>query len=270
MVKDASRSFFDSLNKSKRLAIISDMHGNLDALQAVMKDAKEKGVSAFLNAGDIVGSGAYPEEVVSLIKGSTMVSVSGNFDFKVLEFARASQRPRSRSIKRAIVAAAARDLSDDSLEFLSSLPMEQRLELNGKKLLMVHASPADPDEHLGPQTEESRLSELASIAGADIVVVGHSHVPFTRRVKDVLFVNPGSVGRPGDHDPRASYAIMDMDTFDIEVRRIEYDVEAAVEAIQVEGIPDVVADMIRKGLPSNEVKEVSPRRSSGANIRRAD
>ncbi len=127
MVKDASRSFFDSLNKSKRLAIISDVHGNLDALQAVMKDAKEKGVSAFLNAGDIVGSGAYPEEVVSLIKGSTMVSVSGNFDFKVLEFARASQRPRSRSIKRAIVAAAARDLSDDSLEFLSSLPMEQRL-----------------------------------------------------------------------------------------------------------------------------------------------
>ena len=155
-----------------------------------------------------------------------MVSVSGNFDFKVLEFARASQGPRSRSIKRAIVAAAARDLSDSSLEFLSSLPMEQKLELNGKRLLMVHASPADPDEHLGPQTEESRLSELASIAGADIVVVGHSHVPFTRKVKDVLFVNPGSVGRPGDHDPRASYAIMDMDKFDIEVRRIEYDVEA--------------------------------------------
>ncbi len=85
------------------------------------------------------------------------------------------------------------------------------------------------------------------------------------------WLNPGSVGRPGDHDPRASYAIMDMDTFDIEVRRIEYDVEAAIRAVGDEkGIPDVVADMIRKGLPSNEVKEVSPRRSSGANIRRAE
>jgi putative phosphoesterase len=105
-------------------------------------------------------------------------------------------------VKGAIVAAAARDLSEDSLNFIASLPPEIRLEVLGKKILLVHASPGDPDEHLGPETTEERLAELGRIADADIVLVGHSHKPFVREVNGVLFANPGSVGRPGDHDPR--------------------------------------------------------------------
>jgi CHAD domain-containing protein len=108
-----------------KLAIISDVHGNLDALNRVMEDAKERGAGAFINLGDMVGTGAYPDEVVKMLRGDHFLSVAGNFDIKVLEFSRASQRPKVRSVKGAIVAAAARDLSEESLNFCATLPDAQ-------------------------------------------------------------------------------------------------------------------------------------------------
>ncbi len=237
-----------------RLAIISDVHGNLDALNAVMEDARKEGAGAFINLGDMVGTGAYPEEVVKKLSGDHFLGVAGNFDIKVLEFSRASQRPRVRSVKGAIVAAAARDLSEESLNFIASLPPEIRMEVLGKKILLVHASPGDPDEHLGPETPEERLTELGRIADADIVLVGHSHRPFVRTVNEVVFANPGSVGRPGDHDPRASYAILDTGDFSITVHRVEYDVEAAISALLAKGLPETLAEVLRKGLSSSEIQ----------------
>jgi putative phosphoesterase len=246
-----------------KLAIISDVHGNLDALRAVMDDAKSKGAGAFINLGDMVGTGAYPEEVVKLLSGDNVLSVVGNFDIKVLEFSRAAHRPRVRSVKGAIVAAAARDLSEESIDFIASLPPELRLEVLGKKILMVHASPADPDEHLGPETPEERLAELGRVADADIVLVGHSHKPFVREVNGVLFANPGSVGRPGDHDPRASYAILDTKDFTITTHRVEYDVEGAIKALLEKGLPEKLADVLRQGLSSNEVQGRKPLPKTG-------
>ncbi len=237
-----------------KLAIISDIHGNLDALNAVMDDAKEHGAGAFINLGDMVGTGAYPEEVVKILSGDHFINVAGNFDIKVLEFSRASQRPRARSVKGAIVAAAARDLSEESFNFIASLPPEIRLEVLGKRILLVHASPEDPDEHLGPETPEERLAELGRVADADIVLVGHSHRPFVRMVNGIVFANPGSVGRPGDHDPRASYAILDTGDFSITVRRVEYDVEAAVRALLEKGLPEKLGEVLRKGLSSSEIQ----------------
>jgi len=237
-----------------KLVVVSDVHGNLDALDAVLEDARKRGAGAIVNLGDMVGTGAYPEEVVRKLSDDRVLSVAGNFDIKVLEFSRASQRPKVRSVKGAIVAAAARDLSEDSLNFISSLPPELRLEVRGKRLLMVHASPADPDEHLGPETPEERLLELGRIADADIVLVGHSHRPFVRQAGGVLFANPGSVGRPGDHDPRASYAILDTKDFSVEVHRVEYDVEAAVKALLEKGLPEKLGDVLRHGLSSSEAQ----------------
>jgi putative phosphoesterase len=247
-----------------RLAVISDVHGNLDALNAVLGDAKKEGASAFINLGDMVGTGAYPEEVVKMLSGDHFLGVAGNFDLKVLEFSRASQRSRVRSVKGAIVAAAARDLSEESLNFIASLPPEIRMEVLGKKILLVHASPGDPDEHLGPETPEERLTELGRIADADLVLVGHSHRPFVRTVNDVTFANPGSVGRPGDHDPRASYAILDTGDFSITIHRVEYDVEAAVSALLAKGLPESLGEVLRKGLSSSEIQGRKAVPKSGA------
>jgi len=235
-----------------RLGVISDVHGNLDALRAVLDDARKNGVAGFLNLGDMVGYGAYPEEVVRELSGDLFLSVAGNFDLKVLDAARSSQRPKAGSAKETVVSMAAGELSEDSLKFIGSLPPELRLEVLGKRLLLVHASPADPDEHIGPETGEARLAELARTADADIVMVGHSHKPLVRKVKGVLFLNPGSVGRPGDHDPRASYAILDTGDFSVRQRRVGYDVEAAVRAMSEKGLPPELGEALRRGLTSSE------------------
>ncbi len=236
-----------------KLAIISDVHGNMDALTAVLDDAREQGVGAFINLGDMVGSGAYPEEVVRTLSGDHFVGVAGNFDLKVLERSRASKKASARSVKGTIIAAAARDLSKESLDFISSLPMELRLDICGKRLLMVHASPGNPREILGPAVPEERLRELGRIADADIVLVGHSHRAFVRRVDGVLFANPGSVGRPVDGDPRASYAVMNTGDFSVDLRRVGYDVEAAVQGLREKGLPEEVGETLRRGISGRDL-----------------
>ncbi|MBI0582899.1 MAG: CHAD domain-containing protein [Methanomassiliicoccus sp.] len=235
-----------------KLAIVADVHGNIGALRAVMDDARGLGAEGFLNLGDMVGSGPCPEEVVRTLREEHFLSVVGNFDLKVLEFSRASKKPRSASIKGAVIAAAARDLSPESLDFIASLPPEIRLEIGGKKVLMVHASPAGPVEHVGPETSDQRLAELGAIADTDIVLVGHSHQPFVRKVDGVLFANPGSVGRPVDRDPRASYAVLDTADHSISLRRVEYDVEATIAALRAKGLPEDVVKVFREGISSAE------------------
>jgi len=238
-----------------KLAIISDVHGNMDALQAVLDDAREQGVGSFINLGDMVGSGAYPEEVVRALSGDHFVSVAGNFDLKVLKRSRSSKRPEARSVKETIIAAAAGELSEESLKFISNLPKELRLDVCGKRLLLVHASPGGPREILGPDVPEERLRELGRIADADIVLVGHSHRAFVRRVDGVLFANPGSVGRPVDGDPRASYAVMSTGDFSVDLRRVEYDVEAAVQALREKGLPEEVGETLRRGISGRDLDQ---------------
>lgn len=236
-----------------KMAIISDVHGNMDALKAVLDDAREQGVGSFINLGDMVGSGAYPEEVVRALRRDHFISVAGNFDLKVLKRSRSSKRPKARSVKEAIIDAAAEDLSEESLNFISDLPKELRLDVCGKRLLLVHASPGGPREILGPDVPEERLRELCRIADADIVLVGHSHRAFVRHVDGVLFANPGSVGRPVDGDPRASYAIMSTGDFSVDLKRVEYDVEAAVQALRGKGLPEEVGETLRRGVSGRDL-----------------
>jgi putative phosphoesterase len=235
------------------LGVVSDVHGNLDALNAVLKDARDQGVVGFLNLGDMVGGGAYPEQVVRTLSGHEFLGVVGNIDLDVLVLARSSKRPKGRAMKKAVLVAAARDLSEESLRFISSLPAELRLEVGGRRVLMVHASPLDPAEAIGPDTPDDRLMELGQVANADIVLVGHSHRAFFRDVEGVLFVNPGSVGLPVDGDPRASYAILDAGNQKVTLRRVEYDVEGAVEAVRRMGLPPEMGEALRRGIPGRMV-----------------
>ncbi len=251
----------ESLQQPVKLALISDIHGNIQALNAVLDDALDQGVVGFLNAGDSVGYGANPKEVLNAVNKKNMASICGNFDLKVLNAA-LEGKARSKSLKKQVVAYSAERLGKEEISFLQSLPNQLKLEVRGKRLFMVHASPLDDDEHLGPETPDSRLLEIAQAADTDIIVVGHSHVPFSRTVGDVLFINPGSVGRPADHDPRASYAILDTNDFSVSFCRLDYEIQAAIEAINEAGLPPIVGQMTRWGLASSEALEVGKIRPS--------
>ena len=234
-----------------RIALIGDVHANLPALEAVLDRAHAAAVDAIWNTGDWVGYHAYPDEVVCRLRAENAVSVVGNYDQKVLKFSRRRKQWKKRKRHEKFVAFewAFNNLSDESKFYLNQLPTEVRMEVEGVRLLMTHGSPASIDEHINLDTPTSRLRELARKADADIVLLGHSHAPMDRTESAVRFVNPGSVGRADDGDPRAAYAILDLLSGAVAVQhyRVDYDVERACRAIRAGGLPRSFEDMVIQG-----------------------
>jgi putative phosphoesterase len=230
-----------------RIALLGDIHGNLKALEAVLADARSKGTTFFLNAGDLLGYGPFPEEVVRLARSSELISVVGNFDLKALSIGECQKETAMEQKKLLAFRWAYDNLSAESREYLKELPHEVRFEVAGTKFLLTHGSPTSIDEHLGPGTSLERLTELARSSGAQVIIVGHSHRDMIKRVEGTLFINTGSVGRPDDGDPRATYAIMTTEPLQVEHVKVEYDVESTVEAVRAKRLPEEFAQMLIQG-----------------------
>lgn len=232
-------------------ALIGDVHGNLPALEAVLDDADGRGAEIVWNVGDFTGYGPFPDEVVQRLHQPHVVNIIGNYDQKVLKFERKSAKWRKTKPHEKWLAFgwAWEHLSEESRDFLASLPEQERLEVEGHRVLLCHGSPESVDEHLWSTTPKKRMRKLAAMAHADLVVCGHSHEPFRRDVAGVVFVNTGSVGRPDDGDPRASYALAGITRSDIQIEhlRVAYDVHRAVEATRRNGLPEAFADMLLRG-----------------------
>lgn len=234
-----------------RIALIGDVHANLHALEAVLLHASDQGVKTIWNAGDFVGYGAFPDEVVNLLRRVKAVSIRGNYDQKVLKVRKKQAAWAAAKVPEKWLAFqwAYEHLSTRSRKYLKRLPKNRRLQARGWRILLTHGSPASPDEHLGLDTPEARLRELAAMAKADLIICGHSHQPFARWVENVLFINTGSVGRPDDGDPRATYAILKLKRKMVEVihYRVEYDVDQAAGAIRANQLPEQFAQMLLQG-----------------------
>jgi putative phosphoesterase len=236
-----------------KIALIGDVHANLPALQAVLAHAEGQTVEAIWNVGDFVGYGAFPDEVVQCLRDAKAVSILGNYDLKVLNLDRVESK---RAEKRMAFQWAYDHLSPANRDYLRGLPQELRLEVEGRSILLTHGSPTSIDELLTPSTPDERLRELARLARADAVICGHSHQPFQREVAGTWFVNTGSVGRSDDGDPRACYAILDVDSRSFRVRhfRVVYDMKRAAAAIREHGLPEAFAQMVLQGRNLDEVK----------------
>ena len=234
-----------------KVALIGDVHANLPALEAVLAHAREREVEAIWNVGDFVGYGAFPDEVVRRLRQVEAVSIVGNYDLKVLKFPHKQEKWKQSKQPEKWLAFkwAYENLSDESRNYLSSLPQEVRLEIAGKSILLTHASPASNEEPLTTDTPQERMQELAHLAQADVVVCGHSHQHFVRQVGGVWFINTGSVGRSDDGDPRAAYAILRLQPGRLAVRnfRVAYEVDSAVMAIRQHELPEAFAQMILRG-----------------------
>jgi len=239
-------------------ALLGDVHGNLPALEAVLAHAQENGAQAIWNVGDFVGYNAFPDEVVSLLRERGAISIQGNYDRKTIKVKKKLEEWKiTKTPEKWLAFQWAYDhLSKKNRKYLASLPEDLRFSMLGWHILLVHGSPADPDEYLSPDTPQERFEELASIAHADLVVCGHSHIPFLRQVGETWFINTGSVGRPDDGDPRASYALLKLERGkrEVEHHRIPYDIERAVGAIRENGLPEEFADMIIDGKDLDTVK----------------
>ncbi len=241
-----------------KITILSDIHGNLPALQAVLRHARGRGGEhTILNLGDVVGYGPHPDEIVQWTKGAHIISILGNYDKKVLSKKHRGEawaRVKNED-KRSMFAWTYHALSKQSKKRLKTFPEKRRIEMGGVEILMSHGSPAAISEPVGPQTPKKRLKELGEMAQADVVLCGHSHLSFNRELNGVTFINPGSVGRPDDGDPRASYAILEIKDGVITVQhfRVAYNIMAAVRVMRQTGLPPVFAEVIRQGLNYDDV-----------------
>ena len=233
------------LNPDIKIGVISDVHANLHALEKVFQDAEERGVNAFLNAGDSIGFGACPNEVVKLLCERNVLSVVGNFDLEVIG--------NKKKEKNLAFKFAKKELTKTCESYLLSLPKELVLEIAGKKMLVTHGSPESIEEHIYHDTPIDRLVVLTAKAEADVIIVGHSHEQFLKETNDACFVNPGSVGRPGDGNPQTAYAILSFNPFNVEFIRLDYDVEAAADALRRKGVPESFAQMLLKGISLDAV-----------------
>lgn len=236
--------------KPATIALISDIHGNLPALEAVLYDMTHRDAQVVWNLGDMLGYAPFPNEVIAKLKAIGAVNVIGNYDRKVLAFAekRRQWKKRKPAAKYAAFHWNDMHLLDESRAFLASLPEQVRCPFGDLEALLVHGSPASIDELLGAETPDLRLAELAELAQVDLVVCGHSHEPFVRRVGHCWFVNPGSVGRPEGGDWRASYAMMHLakEGVEVELRRVAYDVERVARAVHAAGLPTAFVEVFRQ------------------------
>ena len=243
-----------------RVALIGDVHGNLPALEAVLQHAHGQRIEAIWNVGDFVGYGASPNRVIERLRQEHAVSIVGNYDRKVLRFRKKSKTWRKKKESQKFLAFqwACHALDQENCQYLGSLPQERVLQIEGRRVLLTHGSPASEKEHLTPDTPEERLRALASTVEASLVICGHSHRPFSREVDGVRFINTGSVGRPDDGDPRACYAVLEIgtgSTSDLRVHhhRLAYDVETAAADIRRHGLPEAFAQMLIQGYALDDV-----------------
>jgi putative phosphoesterase len=233
------------------VALLGDIHANLPALEAVITHAQAHSAEQFWNTGDFLGYGAFPNEIFDCLRHVGAQSVIGNYDYKVLNFPqkKIKWKKNKKPGKYLAFKWANRHLSPENERYLRSLPEKMRFIIEGWNILMVHGSSESIDEMVTAGTPKERLELLAESGEADMIVNGHTHQQFARQVKGVWFINPGSVGRPGDGDPRAAYTLLNIEKGNVSINpfRIDYDIERAVDAIRTAGLPEAFAQMIRRG-----------------------
>lgn len=232
-----------------RIAIFSDIHANLEALQAVWDDLLAQRPDQIYCLGDLVGYGANPNEVVEFIREENVPTIMGNYDEGV-GFDREScgcvyNDPRLDRLGELSVWWSRGYTTAENKEYLQSLPEQIRLGDERPSLLLVHGSPRRINEYLHEDRPDATFERIAKVAECDILLFGHTHIPYQKHVASTLFVNIGSVGRPKDGDPRACYVIVDGNH--IEFRRVGYDVEAAAQAIRATDLPEYYADELLAG-----------------------
>jgi len=241
-----------------RLLVISDVHGNLAALEAVLAEPHDQ----LLCLGDIVGYGPRPADCLRLLRSHSATIVQGNHDRAIADGIPPACRKDFEWLAQEMAGLGKVQLSEGEITYLRNLPRSWRVKLAGLRFLFVHATPSDPlYRYLGPDPAAWR-EEVAGSA-ADVVVAGHTHLQFELNAGECRVVNPGSVGQPKDGDPRAAYAVIEGGG--IALRRAEYDVERTVVEISNSGASaaaiDMLTGLLRTGKPRWANDEASANQS---------
>jgi predicted phosphodiesterase len=232
-----------------RIAVISDTHGNLLALDAVLAELDAEPVDEIVMAGDFVFGGPFPAECIERVRERNLRAVRGNTDEFIVEVATAGARParevepgqRHGPLQIEIDRWAVEQLTGDQIDYLAALPLQITIpDRQSGPLAIVHATPWSSHPPVGADAPEAVARRMLDISGGRALGYGHIHVQYQWRIDGRLLAAVGSVGLPFDGDQRAAYAIFTStaDGWDVEFRRVPYDVEATIEQVLSRGVPN--------------------------------
>ena len=241
-----------------KVAIISDIHGNMEALESVLSDIKREECQKIFCLGDIAMAGPEPSKTIHRIQELMSSSkdfyiIQGNTDkmLSVFSFNTQNSIMKVNAVMASAYYSDSQVLTEDEKNFLGSLPEKMTLELFGVKVLLVHGSPRKNDENIFPNLQIEQVEEMIKGEEADVIFCGHTHMPCGYQTNtEQTVVNVGSVGRPFSEEPLSCYAIMEINeedsTFGIKHKFVKYDVETAAEKIRKRGFEG--ADKLAKML----------------------
>jgi len=256
-----------------KIALFSDIHSNLPALEAFFKDVEDHQPDVLYCLGDLVGYNIWPNEVIDEIRKRRIPTIAGNYDFGIGrrsdDCGCAYKEEHEKEMGKISISFTNSLIKEDDREYLRTLPAHLKIEfqLNNNKLnlLLVHGSPRKINEYLFEEREENSLLRIMEKADADILCFGHTHKPYHKILPMVPVenshyrhaINIGSIGKPKDGDPRGCYVLLtvnekssiaDKNSIGVEFMRFDYDIEKAAKAIEHSPLPDEYAEMLRKGL----------------------
>lgn len=254
-----------------RYALISDIHANLPALEAVLADIdRREDVSAIYHLGDLVGYAPWPNETVELIRQRTISGIAGNYDSTTgTDYKHCGckyEDPRQEELSHLSYGWTRAHVTPQTKQFLAGLPF--RIDLwpkgghisSGPRLILVHGSPTLNTLYWTEDRPDSFCTQMAGIAGVkpgDVIAFGHTHKPWHRVVEGVHFLNTGSVGKPKDGHWRAGYVILELGEGELkpEFIRVDYDIERAMAGIRESELPGEFAEQLRTGgLPGSPME----------------
>lgn len=256
-----------------KIALFSDIHANLPALEAFFDDVSLRSVDVMYCLGDLVGYNIWPNEVINEIRKKNISTIAGNYDFgigRTSDNCGCAYKSENDKANGAIsISFTNKIIGENERKYLRSLPSHLRLEfqLNDSKLdlLLVHGSPRRINEYLFEERDEKSLLRIIDDARADIMCFGHTHIPYHKilntEINGLPFyrhaINIGSVGKPKDGNPMGGYVILAIDentstlvkdSVKVEFIRFEYDIEKTARAIERSSLPDAYAENLRNGI----------------------
>src|SRR5688500_7060296 len=238
----------------ERNTIFGDIHGNLPALEAVLADIEARGLSPDYCLGDLVGYGTFPNEVISKIREREIPTIMGNYDQGVGNSSDdcgcAYTSKEAEALGKRSIAWTNQHTTADNKLFLKQLASQFLVQLDNFRIRLVHGSPRKINEYLYEDRPDATMERLLNMAEADVLVCGHTHIPYHRILPSGRHVvNAGSVGKPKDKNPEACYVVLESqdDNLTVTFRRVSYEIERAAQAIEASEMPHEYAEMLRTG-----------------------
>ncbi|EDS77612.1 phosphodiesterase, family subfamily [Clostridium botulinum C str. Eklund] len=228
-----------------KIAIFSDVHGNLEALKAVLSDIKSKNVDRIVCLGDLVGYGPFPNEVIDIVRNENILNIVGNYDTAVvqnnIEYIQDNPLNRDFALPWSV-----KEVTDANKKYLNRLPEDIIIVENGKVIKFVHGSTRAINEYLLEDSKEEK--EVMNEFKEDILICGHTHLPYIKEYENKILINDGSVGKPKIGNPNITYIILTIeDEVKSEIVEIPYNYEETVKAMEDRDFPQKLIDNIKFG-----------------------